>query len=242
VDVFSQVHKFHINIQRKWLEGILQSLEHTRPGAASGAPDTVWCPSWALCELVALGFSQRSSTIIHRTVRCTTGLFGETTEQRSTSPNDRLHWLQHSQQSRCQKLVCNVRIHQTDRCCKRTEDFNGQQLQTPTFDWCGTHRTMNSAVFGAPPHCPVCPSTATTGIVVGAINAPNHHHSSYQSIPTSSFNTRAKEYILKTQSKHQILSKFQNQFKWSKVPSDLRESDLCFFCCSCCLVVFFFSL
>jgi hypothetical protein len=38
---FSQVHKVHINIQRKLLKGILQSLEHTRSGAASGAPDTV---------------------------------------------------------------------------------------------------------------------------------------------------------------------------------------------------------
>jgi hypothetical protein len=26
---------------------ILQSLEHTRIGAASGAPDTVWCPGWS---------------------------------------------------------------------------------------------------------------------------------------------------------------------------------------------------
>jgi hypothetical protein len=44
-----------------------------------------------LRELAALGFSQRSSTKIHRTVQCTTGLSDETTEQRSTSPNSRLH-------------------------------------------------------------------------------------------------------------------------------------------------------
>jgi hypothetical protein len=35
---------FNINIQRKRLEGILQSLEHIRIGVASGAPDTVRCP------------------------------------------------------------------------------------------------------------------------------------------------------------------------------------------------------
>jgi hypothetical protein len=82
---FYQVHKAHINIQRKWLEGILQNLEHTGSGVASGAPDTIRCPGWAPRELAALGFSRRSSTKIHRTVRCATGLSGETTEQRSTA-------------------------------------------------------------------------------------------------------------------------------------------------------------
>jgi hypothetical protein len=118
---------------------------------------------------------------------------------------------------------------------------NGQQLQTPTVDSRGTHRIVNNAVFRAPPDCPVCPSTATAGIVVRAINTPDHHHSSHPSIATSSFNTRAKEYTPNTQSKHQPLSKLQNQVKWSKVLSDLREGDLCLFCCSCCLVAFFFS-
>jgi hypothetical protein len=41
-------------------------------------------------ELAALGFSQLLSTKIHWTVRCATGLSGETTEQQSTSPNGRL--------------------------------------------------------------------------------------------------------------------------------------------------------
>jgi hypothetical protein len=44
----------------------------------------------ALRELAALVFSQLSSTKIQRTVWCATGLSGETTEQRSTSPNGRL--------------------------------------------------------------------------------------------------------------------------------------------------------
>jgi hypothetical protein len=51
-----------------------------------GASNTIMCPGWALRELAALGFSQCSSTIIHRTIWCTTGLSGETTEQQSTSP------------------------------------------------------------------------------------------------------------------------------------------------------------
>jgi hypothetical protein len=40
---FFRCIKLNINIQRKRLEGILQSLEHTRIGAASGVPDTVRC-------------------------------------------------------------------------------------------------------------------------------------------------------------------------------------------------------
>jgi hypothetical protein len=45
-------------------------------GAQAGAPH----------ELAALGFSQRSSTKIHQTVRYATGLSGETTEKLSTLP------------------------------------------------------------------------------------------------------------------------------------------------------------
>jgi hypothetical protein len=61
-------------------------LKHTRSGVASGAPDTFRWPAWAPRQMDALWFSRRSSAIIHRTVRCTTGLSGETMEQRSTSP------------------------------------------------------------------------------------------------------------------------------------------------------------
>jgi hypothetical protein len=61
--------KFNINIQRKRLEGILQSLEHTRLGATSGAPDTIRAQAEAPRELTALKFSQSHSTKIHRTVR-----------------------------------------------------------------------------------------------------------------------------------------------------------------------------
>jgi hypothetical protein len=116
--------------------------------------------------------------------------------------------------TKTQKTVCDDRSYRrTVRCRKKTEDLNGKQLQTPTVGSRGTHQTMNSGVSGAPPDCPVWPSTTTAGIVVGAINTPNQHHSSHPSIPTSSFNTRAKEYNPKTQSKHQILSKLQNQVK-----------------------------
>jgi hypothetical protein len=53
---------------------------------------------------------------------------------------------------------------------------------------------VNSVMSGAPLDCSVCPSTATTGIVVGAINTPNHHHSNYPSFLDSTFNKRAKAF------------------------------------------------
>jgi hypothetical protein len=118
-------------------------------------------------------------------------------------------WTMNNGQSRSQNY--KVRTHRTVRCRKRTKDFNGQPLQTPIISWRGTHRTVNSAVFSAPPFCPVCPSTAMAGIVIGAINTPNHHHSSHPSFQNFTFNIRAKENTPKTQSKHSIPSKFQNQ-------------------------------
>jgi hypothetical protein len=46
-----------------------------------------------------------------------------------------------------------------------------------------------------------------------AINTPNHLHSIHPSLPTFTFNTRAKSYTPKTQSKQSILSNIQNQIK-----------------------------
>jgi hypothetical protein len=84
--------------------------------------------------------------------------------------------------------------HRTIRCRKRTKDFNGQPLQTPTVCWRDRRRTMNSVMSGAPPDYRVCPSTATARIVVGAINTPNHQHSRNLNFLNSRFNTRAKAY------------------------------------------------
>jgi hypothetical protein len=71
----------------------------TRNGAASGAPDTVPCPGQGTNELATLGFSEKRSAIIHRTV------LGEPTKQRSHVRNSWLQkWTVHSQKSeqRCQ--------------------------------------------------------------------------------------------------------------------------------------------
>jgi hypothetical protein len=46
-------------------------------GLSGGAPDSVWCARLADGEPAALGKTRRRTTIIHRTVRWSTGLSGE---------------------------------------------------------------------------------------------------------------------------------------------------------------------
>jgi hypothetical protein len=71
-----------------------------------------------------LGILQARSIIIHRTVRCATGLSGEPTEQ----------WLPARQRlfRQMNSAATEVRGHRTVRCSKTTRRFNGQLLQTLT--------------------------------------------------------------------------------------------------------------
>jgi hypothetical protein len=96
------------------------------------------------------------------------------------------------------------------------------------------HVRCTTGLSGVPPDCPVCPSTTTAGIVVGAINTPNHHHSSHPSFHPFTFNTRAKAYTLR----HTQKIKSSPSLKSTQSLCDLREGVLCFFCCSCCLDCF----
>jgi hypothetical protein len=140
-----------------------------------------------------------------------------------------------AEQSAVQKSVYKVRTHRTVRCRKKTKDFNGQQLQTPTVGEHGTHRTVNSVVSSAPPDYPVCPSTTTTEIVVGAINTPQPPPFKQSKLLTLLIQYKSKKHTL------QDTIKASNPLqapKSNQVLSDLREGDLCFFCCSCCLDLF----
>jgi hypothetical protein len=83
----------------------------------------------ALHKLAALGFSQRSSTKNHRTVRCATRLSNEPTEQRSTSPTVDCERLRSYLSVSSQKTVYDDRSHRTVRCA--------------------------TGLFGVPPDCPV---------------------------------------------------------------------------------------
>jgi hypothetical protein len=79
-------------------------------------------------------------------------------------------------------LVC----HRTVLCSYKIKGFNGQMLQTSTGRWCGTHRTLNVVLSGAP-------SPATARILVGAINTPQPPP--FKSSKFSELNiARAKDY------------------------------------------------
>jgi hypothetical protein len=57
-----------------------------RTGLSGVPPDNVWCTRVDHLKLASFGFSGSHSAIIHRTVRCGTGLSGVQAEQRLTAP------------------------------------------------------------------------------------------------------------------------------------------------------------
>jgi hypothetical protein len=128
-------------------------------------------------------------------------------------------------------------VHHKDRRLQQSTAPN------PTIGWRGTHRPVNSRVSGA--HRTVrCAhrqtEQPTARMLVGAINTPQPPPFKPSKLSTLNIQHKSKEYNPKTHSKPPILSKCHNQVKWSNVFSDLRECDLCFICCSFCLVAFFF--
>jgi hypothetical protein len=55
--------------------------------------------------------------------------------------------------------------------------------------------------------------TPTVGLVVGAINTPNHHHFKASMFSAIAFNTRALDFTPRHKTKDQILSKSQTHSK-----------------------------
>jgi hypothetical protein len=107
----------------------------------SGAPDCPVCHRTVRCtrvfqlKLFTFGFSRRSSAIIHRTVRCDTGLSGAPAEQQLSARNGRLCKV-NSTATEVRAAVrgapdCPVR-HRTVRCHMRIEPPTVDQLQDLT--------------------------------------------------------------------------------------------------------------
>src|SRR5688500_2896266 len=61
-----------------------------RTGQSGVPPDSVQCTRVLQLKLFTFGFPRRCSAIIHRTVRCATGLSGAPAEQRLSARNGRL--------------------------------------------------------------------------------------------------------------------------------------------------------
>jgi hypothetical protein len=129
----------------------------------SGAPDSVWCARDSNSELLTFGNSGGCSAIIHRTVRCSTGLSCVSAEQRLLRANGRLQkalnalqCMPESEQSqmahRTLNSVCPVH-HQTVRWPRRQKL---QWLESNGWVTWQAHQTVS----GGAPDCPVRHATA----------------------------------------------------------------------------------
>jgi hypothetical protein len=134
-----------------------------RTGLSGVPPDSVRCTRDSNSELLTFGNSGGRSAIIHRTVRCSTGLSGVPAEQRLLRTNGRLqnalNALQcapESEQSqmahRTMNSACPVH-HWTVRCPRRQKLQQSESNGQVTWQ---AHRTVSSGA----PDCPVRHATA----------------------------------------------------------------------------------
>jgi hypothetical protein len=148
----------------------------------SGAPDSVRCTREPNSKLATFGNSGSRSAIIHRTVRCSTGLSGVPTEQRLLRANGRLQRAVNALQC-AQKSEQSQKTHRTvnSDCLVHHRIVRWprrQKLQRSNpnsrVTWLA-HQTVRCAMRQKP--------SPTVLLVVGAINTPNHHtlmHPSFQ--------------------------------------------------------------
>jgi hypothetical protein len=150
----------------------------------SGAPDSVRCTKEPDSKLATFGISGSRSAIIHRTVRCSTGLSGAPAEQRLLHANGRLQKQLMRYSARRSQSRARRRTRQSTgpvRCT--TGLFSGPEDRssngrTLTVGW----RGWRTGLSGAP-----CDSSLhqTASLVVGAINTPTTHHSLHPSFQPS---------------------------------------------------------
>jgi hypothetical protein len=151
------------------------------------------------------------SAIIHRTVRCATGLSGEPAEQWLSAPtvdSAKATVPRQSQKRRSQRAPdCPVQVEDKRPQWSTAQNPNGcadvacTGQCTVTVQWCTGLSGASIASRNQP--------TARSGWE--AINTPNHLIHYHPSILNSSFIARAKAQHFKTQSKQSIHSKPQNQ-------------------------------
>jgi hypothetical protein len=91
-------------------------------GLSGGAPDSVWCARLADGEPAALGKTRRRTTIIHRTVRWSTGLSGEPSVASANG------WLRNPRATRGPQQRS---VGHTGQCpvCQPTSRTNGRMRQ-----------------------------------------------------------------------------------------------------------------
>jgi hypothetical protein len=164
----------------------------------SGAPGNVQA------ELFTFGFLESRSTIIYRTFRWVTGLSSVPAEQRlrraTVDSNGRLQREQCAHSSRRVRAVLEGALDSEQNLSGVAPDCPmPQAVRAPTVE---TVRTLTIGWHGwCTGQCPVAHRTVrcahrqtaspTAGLVVGAINTPNHHHFKHPSFSDFTFNTKA---------------------------------------------------
>jgi hypothetical protein len=177
-----------------------------RTGLSGVPPDSVRCTREPNSELATFGNSGSRSAIIHRTVRCASGVTA-TQRQWSSATNNKCATVRactRRSQDRCQKA------HQAvNRDCPvhhRTVRWpRSQKLQwsepNGRVTWLA-HRTFRCAMRQKP--------SPTVTLVVGAINTPNHPPFIASKFSAFKPHTRAIAFNTRHKQRDQILSQVQN--------------------------------
>jgi hypothetical protein len=168
-----------------------------------GAPDCPVChrtvsgaPGSYKVQRATLGFLRTLSAIIHRTVRCATGLSGAPAEQRQSSALVDCNGSLQRYSARTMRAEVRAVVRGAPDYPVPLEDkaSNGQKLQNPNgwVMWLA-HWTVRCAHRQQP---------ATTVVWwLRAINTPNHHHSKHPRFMSITFNTRALAFTPRHNSK-----------------------------------------
>jgi hypothetical protein len=220
----SQVHK----IQHKATKKISWGLNKV------WSKDKHWCCQWRTGHCpVPRPRHQRTSrsrvfweALCYNSLNCPVCTEHCSVSQRSNGQLRQRLTTMYSKSEQCASQKSELRSQNAPDCPVTQKDKGLQWSTAPN---------ANGQLTWHAPDCPMCPSTTTAEIVVRAINTTQPPHSSHPSLLHFSFNTRAKANTPKTQSKRWIYSKLQ---KSTQLLKDLREDQLCFFCCSCCLDCF----
>jgi hypothetical protein len=185
-------------------------------------PDSVRCTREPDFELLTFGNSGSRSAIIHRTVRCSTGLSGVPAEHRLLRANGRLQravnalWCaQKSEQSQKahQTVNSDCSVHHRTVRWPRCQKL---QLSEPNVrvTWL-VHRTVRCAMRQQPP--------PTTHLVVGAINTPNHPP--FIASKFSAFTPYTRAITFNTRHNKEIKSSPKSEITLTKLVT--RKRDTC---------------
>jgi hypothetical protein len=172
----------------------------------SGAsPDSVRCTRDSNSKLASLGNSGSHSAKIHRTVRCSTGLFGVPAEQRllqrQRSSATALNALQCAPESE-QRQKAHRTVYRTCPVHHRTVRWRSNPNGRVT--WLA-HRTVS----GGAPDCPVCHATDSLPTATfGGWGYKYPNHPTIHGIQVFNLPTHYKSYSIqyKTHQRDQILS------------------------------------